>query len=92
MATVKQLIEQLQEIEDQGQTVVFQYFVAEHFIDPTTDDNMTPALFTKLVEHSSNRVDQLWEDATDRMYEILGEADAETADESRAAELDELWG
>jgi hypothetical protein len=31
MTTVRQLVEQLQEIPDQDQTVIAQYFLAEHF-------------------------------------------------------------
>jgi hypothetical protein len=31
MATIKQLIKQLQEIEDKDQTIIYQYFLADHF-------------------------------------------------------------
>jgi hypothetical protein len=31
MATVKDLISQLEQIEDKEQSVIFQYFLAEHF-------------------------------------------------------------
>ena len=35
MITVKQLIEQLQQIEDQDQDVAFQYYLWEHLKDDT---------------------------------------------------------
>ena len=39
MATVQNLIDQLNKIEDKEQSVIFQYFLAEHF---EFDDKGTP--------------------------------------------------
>lgn len=61
MATVKSLIEQLQEIEDQNQPIIFQYYIAEHFIDPETNDNLEPKRF-EIVAENVERIDGLWED------------------------------
>jgi hypothetical protein len=59
--TVKELIKQLQEIEDQNQPIIFQYYIAEHFIDPETNDNLEPERF-EIVAENIERIDGLWED------------------------------
>lgn len=70
--TVKELIKQLQEIENQDQTVVFQYYIAEHFIDPITDDNMEPERFEKIVENEINE-DYLWDDVFEEIAKAINE-------------------
>lgn len=70
--TVKNLIKQLQEIENQDQTVVFQYYIAEDFIDPTTDDNMEPERFEKIVESELSET-HLWDDVFEEVVNAINE-------------------
>lgn len=68
MATVKQLIEQLQEIEDKDQTVMFQYFLAEHF-EFEDLGNPTPAQFDRAFEDLDDY--SLWDDAAETINDYL---------------------
>lgn len=72
MATVKSLIEQLQEIEDKDQPIIFQYYIAEHFIDPKTDDNMEPDRFAKVAEEIEDK-DYFWDDVFEEIAEVVNE-------------------
>lgn len=71
MATVKQLIEQLQAIEDQDQVVIFQYYVREDF-EYADNTEFTDEVFEEVADWAV-RVD-VWEDAmmalNDRIYEL----------------------
>jgi hypothetical protein len=67
MATVKQLIEQLQEIEDKDQTVMFQYFLAEHF--DLDGDSPTAEQFDQAFEDLDDY--SLWDDAAETINDYL---------------------
>lgn len=77
MTTIKELIEQLQEIENKDQAVIFQYFIAEHLIDQRTDDNMEPDVFAKVAEKVAETEEYLW----DQVYEDIGNVAADVTDE-----------
>lgn len=72
MTTVNQLIQQLQEIEDKEQPIVFQYYIAEHFIDPETDDNMEPKRFEKVADEVEQIV-HFWDDNFEEIANIVNE-------------------
>ena len=81
MATVKQLIEQLQEIENKDQTVMFQYFLAEHF---EFDGQIpTAAQFDKAFEDLDDY--SLWDDAgqtiNDYLFGLMYDEDDEDEEE-----------
>jgi hypothetical protein len=61
MTTVKQLIEQLQEIENQDQPVIFQYYTKENFEYGDDETVVSDEVFEEAVEWA-RRVD-VWEDA-----------------------------
>jgi hypothetical protein len=68
MATVKQLIEQLQEIKDKDQTIMFQYFLAKHF--EFEDLGIpTPAQFDRAFEDLDEY--SLWDDAAETINDYL---------------------
>lgn len=72
MATVQTLIDQLQEIEDKDQPIIFQYYIAEHFIDPMTQDNMEPKRFEKVADEvEDNRSQYIWDDVFTEIVEII---------------------
>lgn len=72
MATVKTLIEQLQEIENQDQPIIFQYYIAEHFIDPSTEDNMEPERFQAVADEvEDNRSQYIWDGVFEEIVEII---------------------
>ena len=62
MATIKNLIEQLSEIEDKEQSVMFQYFLAEHF--STTQEKFDDAV-------EALDCAELWDDAHDTVREYI---------------------
>jgi hypothetical protein len=82
MTTVKQLIEQLQEIENQDQPVIFQYYTKENFEYGDDETVVSDEVFEKAVEWA-RRVD-VWEDAYAYLNDhIWQQASASTpADES----------
>ena len=61
MATVKELIKQLQ-TEEPDQQVIFQYYVAEHF-------SATPEQFNQAVDDLD--CEELWDDAHATLREYL---------------------
>ena len=74
MATVKSLIAQLQEIENKEQPIIFQYYIAEHFIDPNTDDNLEPERFEKIADEvEDNRSQYIWDDVFQEIAELVSE-------------------
>lgn len=73
MTTVKNLIEQLQKIEDQDQSVIFQYYIAEHFIDPITDDNMEPKDFVDVVEAFDDKSEYVWDSVFEEVVNTINE-------------------
>jgi predicted RNA-binding protein with EMAP domain len=65
--TVKQLIQELQEVEDQDQAVIYQYFLAEHFEFDQVE--ATPEQFEQVaddLEHSA-----LWDDPAQTINDYL---------------------
>lgn len=79
MATVKDLIKQLQEIENQEQPIIFQYYTAEMFIDPATDDNMEPDRFEKVADKVDD-CDHFWDDAWEGIIEFIDEIDSDDSE------------
>lgn len=67
MATVKQLIDQLNDIKDKNQTVMFQYYLAEHF--DLDGENPTPAQFDRAFEDLDDY--SLWDDAQETVNDYL---------------------
>lgn len=70
MATVKDLIDQLEQIEDKGQPVIFQYFLAEHFgskwgekYTPTTEQ------FYQVADNLDD--ESLWEEAYETVNDYV---------------------
>ena len=61
MATVKNLIDQLNQIEDKEQSVIFQYFLAEHFEFSDGTPSPTAEQFERVAEDLDD--ESLWEDA-----------------------------
>jgi hypothetical protein len=61
MATVKDLIEQLSEIENKDQSIIFQYFLAEHFEFSDGTPSPTAEQFDKVAEDLDH--ESLWDDA-----------------------------
>jgi hypothetical protein len=61
MATVQNLIDQLNKIENKEQSVIFQYFLAEHFEFADGTPSPTAEQFDKVAEDLDD--ESLWEDA-----------------------------
>ena len=61
MATVKQLIEQLQEIEDQDQPIIFQYYTKENFEYGDDETVVSNEVFEEAVDWAEKA--DVWEDA-----------------------------
>jgi hypothetical protein len=68
MATVQNLIDQLNKIENKEQSVIFQYFLAEHFefedIGAPTEEQFDEA--TEDLNHSS-----LWDESAETINDYL---------------------
>ena len=77
MATVKDLISQLEQIEDKEQSVIFQYFLAEHFGSKWGEKyNPTPEQFEQAVDNLDD--ESLWEEAHETVNDYLyGLSDSE---------------
>lgn len=67
MATIKELIEQLNEIEDKDQTVIAQYFLAEHF--DLDGESPTAAQFDQAAEDLGHS--ELWDDPAETLNDYL---------------------
>jgi hypothetical protein len=67
MTTVKQLIEQLEEIEDKEQTVIYQYYLAEHFW--MDDEQPTPAEFETVAKDGETKY--IWDGAGEHINDKL---------------------
>lgn len=67
MITIKELIEQLQEIENKDQTVIAQYFLAEHF--EFDGESPTAAQFDKAAEDLGHNA--LWDDPAETLNDYL---------------------
>lgn len=68
MATIQALIDQLQEIENKDQTVIFQYFLAEHF-EFEDLGSPTEEQFDKAAEDLNSNT--LWDDAAETINDYL---------------------
>lgn len=73
MTTVKDLIEQLSEIEDKAQPIVFQYWLADDFEFHDGKGSPSQEQFAEAVD--GLHADSLWEDAreiiNDEVYEVV---------------------
>ncbi len=83
MATVKSLIEQLSEIEDKDQSIIFQYFLAEHFEFSDGTPSPTAEQFDEAVDDLDD--ESLWEEAhetvNDYLYGLASRDEDEDEDE-----------
>lgn len=67
MTTIRELIEQLQEIENKDQTVIAQYFLADHF--DLDEQSPTPAQFDQAARDLGHSA--LWDDPCDTLNDYL---------------------
>jgi hypothetical protein len=80
MATVKDLIQQLNEIEDKEQSIIFQYFLAEHFEFSDGTPSPTAEQFDEAVDDLDD--ESLWEEAHETVNDYLyGLASNDEADD-----------
>ena len=85
MATVQGLIDQLNQIEDKEQSVIFQYFLAEHFEFSDLGEVRQPTAeqFDQAVDDLDD--ESLWDDAretvNDYVYGIVSAEDDEEEEE-----------
>jgi hypothetical protein len=84
MATVKDLISQLEQIEDKEQSIIFQYFLAEHFEFHDGTPSPTAEQFDKVAEDLDH--ESLWDDAretvNDYVYGVVSSEDEEGEDDN----------
>jgi hypothetical protein len=71
MTTIKELIKQLEEIEDKDQAVIWQYYIAEHFEYNLDTGNVSPTLkeFESVAEKTESWT--LWEDTAQEINDLL---------------------
>jgi hypothetical protein len=71
MTTVKELIEELNQIEDQSQTIICQYYIAEHFyFDLDGPQTMaTQKEFAKVAEKTDSFT--IWEDTAQEINDLV---------------------
>jgi elongation factor P hydroxylase len=71
MTTVRQLIQQLEEIEDKDQAIIWQYYIAEHFEYNLDTGNVSPTL--KEFESVAKKTESwtLWEDTAQDINDLL---------------------
>lgn len=83
MATVKDLIGQLEKIEDKNQSVIFQYYLAEHF-DFFDKGSPTAEQFDQATDELDD--ESLWNDAgetiNDYLYNLMDDEEEDETDES----------
>lgn len=83
MATVKDLIEQLSEIADKDQPIIFQYWVAEDFEFHDGSGTPTQEQFAEVADDL--HPDSLWDDAktivNDALYDVIIRDSEEEEDE-----------
>lgn len=88
MATVKDLISQLEQIEDKDQSIIFQYFLAEHF----EFNDETPSPTAEQFDEAADELDDesLWEEAHETVNDYLyGLASSEDDEDEEEEEEDE---
>lgn len=79
MATIKTLIEQLKEYEDQDQTIVFQFYTAD-MLTKTDADGNTENLTEDQMQALNDKVDDcdhFWDDVWEGISEFIEELDDE---------------
>ncbi len=71
MATVRDLIEQLRELKDHDQPIIYQYYLAEHFEFNDKDEAYSPTedQFAQAAEDLDD--DELWHDALETINDYL---------------------
>jgi hypothetical protein len=70
MATVRDLISQLEQVEDKDQSIIFQYFLAEHFDSKWGEKySPTPEQFDQAVDDLDD--ESLWEEAYETVNDYL---------------------
>lgn len=69
MATVKDLISQLEQIEDKDQSIIFQYFLAEHFEFNDGSPSPTADQFDEAADELDD--ESLWEEAHETVNDYL---------------------
>jgi hypothetical protein len=74
MATVQELINQLSKIENKEQTIVFQYWLAEHFDQEPTEEQFYEA-------SEALWADSLWQEALDTLSEEVASVIARDSEE-----------
>jgi hypothetical protein len=74
MATVQNLIDQLSKVEDKEQTIVFQYWLAEHFDPQPTDEQFYEA-------SEALWADALWQEALETLTEEVASVIAKESGE-----------
>lgn len=88
MATVKSLIEQLEKIEDKDQSIIFQYFLAEHFEFNDGTPSPTAEQFEEMIDNLDD--ESLWEEAHETINDYLyGLASSEDDEEEENEDEDE---
>jgi hypothetical protein len=68
MATVQNLIDQLNQIDDKEQSVIFQYYLAEHF-EFEDKGNPTAEQFDEVADDLDD--ESLWEDSAETINDYL---------------------
>jgi hypothetical protein len=89
MATVKDLIQQLNEIEDKEQSIIFQYFLAEHFEFSDLGEVRQPTAeqFDQVAEDLDH--ESLWDDARETVNDYAyGIVSSEDEDEEEGKDED----
>lgn len=79
MATVNELIRQLNKVEDKEQTIVFQYWLAEHFDEEPTEEQFYEA-------SEALWADSVWQEALDTLREEVASVVARDSEEKEEEE------
>jgi hypothetical protein len=69
MASIQDLIDQLNQIDDKDQSIMFQYYLAEHFEFSDGTPSPTPEQFDQAVDDLDD--ESLWEDAHETINDYL---------------------
>jgi hypothetical protein len=79
MATVQELINQLNKVENKEQTIVFQYWLAEHFDEEPTEERFYEA-------SEALWADSLWQEALETLTEEVASVIARDSEEKEEEE------
>lgn len=69
MASIQDLIDQLNQIDDKNQSIMFQYYLAEHFEFSDGTPSPTAEQFDQAVDDLDD--ESLWEDAHETINDYL---------------------